>query len=359
MNKKKRVGYLYGRPVIEGDENEINAHEILAKKEDGYITLAANNNGLKSISHISSAGENFGDLVLGMGITKNSTVYVYVEEVLNPTTLEDLFFFLKYNSLNGTTITPNNSMPLSYMIAETGGFPFLNSTITAENTWKDQAFIKQYIEDSFSSFSDCTPLSPYHDIQIVPIFSISGGEALCYSFKKGILQGIWTKESQEFTILGIGSLGVGNKCSVVKTNTKKVEVEDIFYIAGDTYVYSQGVIDTDESYIACNNPILFMSPFVNALFVLAVKADTNTPVLVNCMNINTKPLREVFGIPENRVIAAPKEGDYIEYPNVTTTEETTKSRSINRGSSVLVEALQKMVDSLKSEDTINTTETTD
>ena len=62
MNKKKRVGYLYGRPVVEGDENEINAHEILAKKEDGYITLAANNNGLKSISHISSAGDKFGEI---------------------------------------------------------------------------------------------------------------------------------------------------------------------------------------------------------------------------------------------------------------------------------------------------------
>jgi hypothetical protein len=71
MNKKKRVGYLYGRPVVEGDENEINAHEILAKKENDNITLAAEGGrGIKSISDVSSAEKKFGDVTYEPLITK-------------------------------------------------------------------------------------------------------------------------------------------------------------------------------------------------------------------------------------------------------------------------------------------------
>lgn len=100
--KKKKVGILYGRPLVEGNVNYIKPPEILVKRENKSITLAERGGrGIKSISDQSSAEDKYGDVRLMMTMS-SSGVSLIIDSYYNPKTLKEVFTFLPtisaYNS---------------------------------------------------------------------------------------------------------------------------------------------------------------------------------------------------------------------------------------------------------------------
>ena len=187
-------------------------------------------------------------------------------------------------------------------------------------------------------------------MRVVPLFlTISPAEeSVMFAFKNGCIQGAYITMPSTLQITNY--FIVSTTFNIVKTNKEGVEVQDTFYIAGTSSKESS--IDVDSSYIVITEPILFISPFVNALFTLAVKSDDNTLVLVNCLDINTSFLRKLYGISEYAVIPAPKEGEYIEASLFDTAD--TMELSSKEPNSFLLGKLKSSLESLIENIEVNT-----
>lgn len=348
--KKKRVGTLYGKPVVEGPENELKAFEIIAKKENDYITLAAKNKKggeIKSLSTFSSIGENYGDCIMAV----NQDIYfIKTKLVINPKTLKDVFcldFIRKSDDKATISFFIQSSLDV-YLVDDS----YLSAD---QSSWKDKDSIRQCLLNLCSSYNsdDVEHKYIFNNIRAVPLFFYISGQpedtSIKFAFKNGCIQGAFANKGANMLIHNMFTESTISGIAV-KTNYKGDEVQDTFHILG-TSVNTE-VPYMDSSHIALCRPILLISPFVNALFAVAIKSDDNTLVLVNCLDINTSFLRKLYGISEYAVIPAPKEGEYIEASLLDTAD--TMELSSKEPNSFLLGKLKSSLESLIENIEVNT-----
>lgn len=195
----------------------------------------------------------------------------------------------------------------------------------------------------------------------VPLMRLATNQFIVL-FKNGIIQSVYGTRN------GIDLGGIkdflpnyyGDPYFIINQNYKKEVVENSFNIISDEKEtgYDLSDADLDSSCIA-TKAFLFVHPFINALFAIAIKTDTNTPVIINCLNVDTSPFRRVLGIPENKVIPC-KEGEYIEIPVIENNNKS-RSRSVNRDAikAALIARLQSELAKLTGESNTETTDTTE
>lgn len=335
--KKKKIGKLYGRPLVEGDPNCINNKDILIKKEDNFITLAERKKGrLQTLSNVSTIGEDYGMFRLAMETSSVPSV-VKVTSVYNPCTLKEAFStlptFCMVDSESATAVDEDISedIQLLYIVKSMG-----------KDVWLDKETIKKIIKENMKSYTSELTLEFPGLKYFTPTICISFPFA---SFKDGLLKEVCTTSSNSY----IQSTFI-DKVYFSNINYKGDIVTDKCNIAG-------GVVNrvlnkaTDESYIVVKSPLLILSPLVNGVFAIGKLAGTSDMVLINCMQMDTKFMREMLGLPESVVIPC-KEGEYIKYPNIYTPNTKEKSLSsiedtIKENKQVLLNILEKKVAQLK------------
>lgn len=342
MAKKKKVGNLYGRPLVEGDPNYIKGKEILVKKEDKYITLAERKKiGLQTLSNVSTVGENY-----GIATFKSTGTSMVAQAIYNPSNIQEVF-----NPLPSLSYSIEDKQGVSIIrdiLAELWGLlehiPIIK--IAEEAKWVDTDIIKSLIKDNMNfSYADTLSVDICGITVIAPMIQIRLPYA---AFENGHLMGVGTTtdsstlEQIDFQDLHFSSI-----------NYKGDAVEDKFEIAGTTKNTAMNVA-TDESYVVVKNAILLISPLINAAFTVGVLTGTSDLVLINCIKMDTSFMRKALRIPESAVISS-KEGAYIKYPNIYVPEETntrmrnsnSRNNSMNDVREMLLNVLKKQVASLE------------
>lgn len=332
MTKKKKVGNLYGRPLVEGDPNYIKNKEILVKKEGKFVTLAERQrNELLTLSSISDTGENYGDIKIAMVLYP--TEGLKIDIIYNPDTLHavakkvpTLAYSSDYKCAEAFEYTIDSELFMLY---------FKDVEIAKDDKWFDRNILVNLIKDNVVSAYN------YEVPGIKRLAPLIFFRVPFASFKDGILKGIGTtKENTK-----AGAKYPQNIC-FSSANYKGDSVEDKFEIAG--YVENEAMnVATDESYIVVKNSLMTFSPLVNGIFTIGTLAGTSDLVLINCMKMDLKFVREMLGLPESVVIPC-KEGEYIKYPNIYNFEETsTRARNTNSMQDTLNENREMLLNILK------------
>lgn len=337
--KKKKVGILYGRPLIEGDVNYIKPPEILVKQENESITLAERGNrGMKSISDQSSAEDKWGDVRLIMSLD-NSSVLLIIDSYYNPKTLKEIFCFLP--TISAYTSESLNIDSVSYT-ATMFTWEMESVVVTPHYSWIGK-------EDTVNLFKKLTGIYATYKV-----LNFKGMLPLMYfripyaSFSNGKLKGIYSTGKNKSLI---SIRGVSSSFYFCHSNYKGEDTNDIFSIAGNT---SKTTIDDamDESYVVVENSLLVASPLVDGLFAIALHNKTGSLVLIKCLDVDMSYYREQLNIPKSMVISY-KEGEYIEYPNIQEantdaimTTELPYTDSTDESKNFLLKTLEQMVESM-------------
>lgn len=220
--------------------------------------------------------------------------------------------------------------------------------ISEENKWLDRDTIKNLLKDNLTFSESYLEKMP----GVKTYISFLSFTVPFASFKNGHLKEISATTERYYVYTQ--SL---TKACFSNVNYKGNNVEDKFEMAG--YAANQvNNITTDESYVVVMYPILFLCPLINGIFTLGTLAGTSDMVLINCIEMDTKFIREKLGLPESVVIPC-KEGEYIKYPNIYVPDEAvgmTDAVSIedtlNENRQMILDRLKKQVASL--EEDINT-----
>lgn len=336
MNRNgiKKVGTLYGKPLVEGDPNLVRGSEILVNKEDKYITLAARNKQgeISTVSNVSTVAKQFANVGLFMNAT---TMEYIVRSTYTPTSLEEVFRPVP------NIIYTNNSDTITFTIAEIAEvlsdlFGFINTLDLDVNVWTDRESLKEKIRESY--ILEGKPQSNHNNI---PTAGFATFWPAFIGFKQGILQGASSIIGDEggTRMVEVSSLSLNN------SNSKGEKIEDTFDILGVGTPGNLPNITIDDSYILACKPLLFISPFVNGVFVLAALQGTTNLVLVNCMSMDTGFMREELGVPESMVIPC-KEGEYVKYQGKVEEQITRGRNSLSDSNNILIESLQAMLKAL-------------
>lgn len=336
--KKKKIGKLYGRPLVEGDPNCINNKDILIKKEDNFITLAERKKGrLQTLSNVSTTGKNYGMFKLAMETSSVPSV-VKVTSVYNPCTLKEAFFTLSTLCM----VDSESAIAVDEELSDSIEILYTSGARLDKDVWLDKETIKNLIKENMVDTASELTLEFPGLKYFTPIICITFPFA---SFKDGLLKEVGsTKNSYRMEEGWVYDIYFSS------INYKGDTVTDKFDIAG--YEKSKAMDKaTDESYIVVTSPILILSPLVNGVFVIGKLAGTTDIVLINCMQMDTKFMREMLGLPESVIIPC-KEGEYIKYPNIYTPNTKEKSLSsiedtIKENKQVLLNILEKKVAQLK------------
>lgn len=343
--KKKKVGILYGRPLIEGDVNYIKSPEILVRCENKSITLAERGGrGMKSISDQSSAEDRYGDIKLAI----NAVTYtVTIDSYSNPKTLKEVFSFVPsvmYDSSVGLDISEQGLIAGSVSLLSSLVYAMQDElSLTPINVWIGTEDIPDKIKELKVQIIATKALNFKY---LLPVWYIDVPYA---AFQNGHLKGIWSSIQNNY----YGSNTLQGSYIFYDTNYKGEEVEDSFAIMG-TMNNANVIIPVtpDENYIQAYRPYLIVSPLVDGLFTIAVHKETDTLVLVKCLDMDMSYYRNLLNIPESMVIPC-KEGEYIEYPNIqeaTTdaimTTDLPDTDSSNEKKEAMLKALEQMVESL-------------
>ena len=275
--KKKKVGSLYGRPLVEGDPNYVKDREILVKKENKFVTLAERKKGgLQTLSKACSTVENFG-LIYSFQIDEDAgfpSSKLQTGIICNPDTLEELFKFLPYIRYNPKT---NEAEPFLFSRYYVDSYiPYTQFREKSGSHWKDKEYCQEILQDLVT-----LKLRPMEN----PIFT----HFLCHPyigttwacFKNGVLQGIWDTSNiylEPFEVSSIFFRG----CASCNCNGEKVE--DTIEIASSMPDSTLKDVDnkpaTDETCLVCYGVPLILSPMVNGAFTIGKLSGTSTFVLV-------------------------------------------------------------------------------
>lgn len=306
MNRNgiKKVGTLYGKPLVEGDPNLVRGSEILVNKEDKYITLATRDKGdMKSLSDFSSMEGRFYNIEV-MYSSRNPENTRVIKTHYNPDTLEKMFSNLPYisydSSTGGITCFIRYTFSSSKIFNYCTGSDYLGSTV-----WLDRQESKEKIKEFLNTLEP----SQYTGY-LYPINKLDGIR-ITMAFRNGHFKGIIFNDTAHFSYQEFLSSPIGSS-SVIFTNDKGEETDDSFGIVGSKT--NPSTLTIDGSYVT-GRPLLLISPLVNGMFVLGTFKGSKDLVLMNCLELDMKHLREVLGIPESMVIPC-KEGEYIKYPNM-------------------------------------------
>lgn len=340
--EKEKIGKLYGRPLVEGDPNCINNKDILIKKEDNFITLAERKKGrLQTLSNVSTIGKDYGMFSLTI-ITVFNHYDIKVTSVYNPCTLKEAFFTLP----NLIMVDSEGAAVMDINISEFTQLLYVPEKSIDKDVWLDKETIKNLIKENMVDTTSELTLEFLGLKYFTPIVCIQFPFA---SFKDGLLKEVGsTENSYRMEEGGVYDIYFSS------INYKGDTVTDKFDIAGVEKSKAMGKA-TDESYIVVKSPLLILSPLVNGVFVIGKLAGTtdmtSDMVLINCMQMDTKFMREMLGLPESVVIPC-KEGEYIKYPNIYTLNTKEKSLSsiedtIKENKQVLLNILEKKVAQLK------------
>lgn len=321
---KKKVGQLYGKPIVEGDVNIINDHEILLRKKDkDTLSLAKKTEQGIVTSYTPSLRED--DIV---STTLGQTyVPIYDEdgdvsymigtdiwiEVLN--SLQDVFSSIGNLYIYNDEISCN--APYGYLTAACYYLLNLDEFHSKEGSW-DKEDIKKLILENISTAAS-------RETDVAYVSTLECKHNVCWVwvslpgvsyFKDGILTKNVSSDSSYIQFSPVTNIILKNNPQEVNNkNFKGEETKSLFKLLGSNSITTTPPEDIDESYVAIQTEYLLMHPLLNGLFTLGTLNGTDTIVIVKCLDLDLSDLRKMFHIPESRVIPSGKEGDYWIYPN--------------------------------------------
>jgi hypothetical protein len=188
---------------------------------------------------------------------------------------------------------------------------------TPDGNWRSKTELESILQTLFSKLKiPSVSIDTPKDLTITSIFWLALNHV---AFKDGIIQGFYQNlHGNNPKMKAVRNDTEIRMMEKVSLNHDAKDANDSFIIIGgrvndiDSSYTVNPDIGLDESFTEVYFPWLLVSPFVNAVFVICLKKDTDAPVLIkNCMSVNTELIRKSYGIPEYMVIPC-KEGEAIE-----------------------------------------------
>lgn len=318
------MGTLYGRPIVEGDENSIGTHEILAQKEEGNKVVLLERNSEGKLVEISPNKFMF----LWSVKDPSHSTYEYIDNTLYAPSCvygeaEDLKQIFNhcidrfYASSTSGTIMENSYYMIGLPADLSGSFaksiwvPCLHK----EEAWYDLNMTRNIIKKGIESMLDnmygtnikYTEYKKFDvtccNTGIIPIFLFMFHHYLPMAFdKSGVVQGFYNKLKE-----GGASFGTDYECENLKpinTNCKEEKVENNFVIPYSVHSYKSEDFQSYE-YLNCTIacPPLFVCPLYNGAFALFKPSnDSHKAVFIKCIDFDMKFWRNLIGMPESKVI---------------------------------------------------------
>ena len=300
MTKKKRVGTLYGHPLVEGDYNKVGKNEILVTRDNKKIGLSSRDISGKLNPLIALNKEDV--------ININTNTYNILQIDVSPTSLESLFSGLpnceivfaeggEPSYINGSYVMGTFGLPAN--IAVYGNMDGSYNENIGEKIIKDiflKCFPPKIANKPFTSWLKFTP--PY-----------------CW-IKDGIIQFIRDDELWVTSYIGWYNNDAILEYQIYNMDT--IQVDDAFgyFGKGISDNYSYNAPDEPLKGVGVSGASFFIHPLLNGIFTIGVLRENPSELLViKCADLDFSEVRKKWGIPENRVIPSGKPGDYWHYPN--------------------------------------------